>query len=331
LAATASASIGTPPGGSCGAWRARRASTGLPVARHLRGDIYEVRATGAHSAYRVLFATEGSRGQVLLAVSAFSKKTHKTLPREIALAQRRLADRPRRGRLDRHVPHRGGTRASRTRAPTRRASAHGRAHTVAAGAADGHQPGSGHPARIRRRHPTLNRRPLRGSRRNENRVDARTISQVARPEDRQAQPPDINRIAAGVCPPADAQSAAAERPTGRPPTRRSVRRDRLRRSPRVAHLAPNDDGTRRAFYAARGGVRRERWIGRSEYGVVGRAGKRPTDDGCQRPPEIARWRPPSAQRRPARLVRFPMTCPARSGLDIGHYVRMSRRYCKTVA
>ncbi|MGH9116426.1 MAG: type II toxin-antitoxin system RelE/ParE family toxin [Acidimicrobiales bacterium] len=74
---------------------------GLPVARHLRGDIYEVRATGAHAAYRVLFATEGSRGQVLLAVSAFSKKTQKTPPREIVLAERRLADWRRRGRRDR--------------------------------------------------------------------------------------------------------------------------------------------------------------------------------------------------------------------------------------
>lgn len=73
---------------------------GLPVARHLRGGIYEVRATGAHAAYRVLFATEGSRGQVLLAVSAFSKKTQKTSPREIALAERRLADWRRRGRRD---------------------------------------------------------------------------------------------------------------------------------------------------------------------------------------------------------------------------------------
>lgn len=65
---------------------------GLPVARHLHGDIYEVRATGAHGSYRVLFATEGARGQVLLAVSAFNKKTQKTPPQEIALAQRRLTD-----------------------------------------------------------------------------------------------------------------------------------------------------------------------------------------------------------------------------------------------
>jgi phage-related protein len=74
---------------------------GLPVARHLRGDIYEVRATGAHGSYRVLFATEGARGQVLLAVSAFSKKTQKTPPREIALAERRLADWRRRARRTR--------------------------------------------------------------------------------------------------------------------------------------------------------------------------------------------------------------------------------------
>lgn len=66
--------------------------SGLPAARHVRGDIYEVRATGAHAAYRVLFATEGARSQVLLAVSAFSKKTQKTPPREIATAERRLAD-----------------------------------------------------------------------------------------------------------------------------------------------------------------------------------------------------------------------------------------------
>lgn len=74
---------------------------GLVVARHLRGDIYEVRATGARASYRVLFATEGARSQVLLAVSAFSKKTQKTPPNEIALAERRLADWRRRGRRGR--------------------------------------------------------------------------------------------------------------------------------------------------------------------------------------------------------------------------------------
>ena len=74
---------------------------GLPVARHLRGDVYEVRATDARATYRVLFAAEGARSQVLLAVSVFSKKTQRTPPREIALAERRLADWRRRGRRGR--------------------------------------------------------------------------------------------------------------------------------------------------------------------------------------------------------------------------------------
>jgi phage-related protein len=71
---------------------------GLAVARHLRGEIYEVRASGARAAYRVLFATEGAKSQVLLAVSALTKKTQRTPPAEIRLAGRRLADWRRRGR-----------------------------------------------------------------------------------------------------------------------------------------------------------------------------------------------------------------------------------------
>lgn len=67
-------------------------ANGLAAARHLHGDIYEVRATGARAAYRVLFATEGARSQVLLAVSAFSKKRQRTPLGEIATAERRLAD-----------------------------------------------------------------------------------------------------------------------------------------------------------------------------------------------------------------------------------------------
>jgi phage-related protein len=71
---------------------------GLNVARHVRGEIFEVRASGARAAYRVLFATEGAKSQVLLAVSAFTKKTQKTPVAEIRLAERRLADWRRRGR-----------------------------------------------------------------------------------------------------------------------------------------------------------------------------------------------------------------------------------------
>ena len=65
---------------------------GLVAARHLRGDIYEVRADGKQATYRVLFAPEGRRGQVLLALEAFSKKTRTAPPQKIALAERRLRD-----------------------------------------------------------------------------------------------------------------------------------------------------------------------------------------------------------------------------------------------
>lgn len=65
---------------------------GLSVARHLRGDIYEVRAEGHHVALRILFAQEGKKGRILLALEGFAKTTRKTPPRLIELAERRLAD-----------------------------------------------------------------------------------------------------------------------------------------------------------------------------------------------------------------------------------------------
>lgn len=73
---------------------------GLPLARHVRGDIYEVRVSSERQEFRILFATEGRRSQVLLSLGAFSKKTQKTPAPKIALAEQRLADwrsrRPRR-------------------------------------------------------------------------------------------------------------------------------------------------------------------------------------------------------------------------------------------
>lgn len=68
------------------------ASLGLRAARHLSGDIYEVRAEGEDQSFRILFAPEGARGQVLLALDGFSKKTQRTPPAKIGLAQRRLVD-----------------------------------------------------------------------------------------------------------------------------------------------------------------------------------------------------------------------------------------------
>ena len=71
---------------------------GTSAARHLRGDIYEVRADGDRQTFRILFATEGRRDQVLLSLDGFSKKTRKTPPEKIRLAERRLADWRRRAR-----------------------------------------------------------------------------------------------------------------------------------------------------------------------------------------------------------------------------------------
>ena len=48
--------------------------------------------------YRILFATEGKRGQILLGLEAFRKKTQKTPPESMALAERRLRDWRARGR-----------------------------------------------------------------------------------------------------------------------------------------------------------------------------------------------------------------------------------------
>ncbi|MGH2705867.1 MAG: type II toxin-antitoxin system RelE/ParE family toxin [Actinomycetota bacterium] len=71
---------------------------GMRPARHLAGDIYEVRAEGDRQTFRILFANEGKSGQVLLSLEGFSKKTQKTPPDKIRLAQRRLSDWRRRGR-----------------------------------------------------------------------------------------------------------------------------------------------------------------------------------------------------------------------------------------
>lgn len=70
---------------------------GLKAARHLDGDIYEVRAEGTQVIYRILFAPQGRYKQVLLALEGFKKKTQKTPPQTIRLAKRRLRDWKRRG------------------------------------------------------------------------------------------------------------------------------------------------------------------------------------------------------------------------------------------
>lgn len=68
------------------------ARNGLVVARHVRGDIYEVREDGDRQTFRILFSAEGRSGHVLLALEGFSKKSQKTPPALIRLAERRLGD-----------------------------------------------------------------------------------------------------------------------------------------------------------------------------------------------------------------------------------------------
>jgi phage-related protein len=65
---------------------------GLEAARHLDGEIYEVRADGRGVIYRVLFAPEGTHKQVFLSLEAIKKKTQKTPQNAIGVAKRRLRD-----------------------------------------------------------------------------------------------------------------------------------------------------------------------------------------------------------------------------------------------
>jgi phage-related protein len=74
---------------------------GRSAARHLRGDIYEVRASYNRKAYRILFACEGRFNQVLLSLEGFQKKTRQTSESNIRLAEQRLADWRRRGKAKR--------------------------------------------------------------------------------------------------------------------------------------------------------------------------------------------------------------------------------------
>lgn len=64
---------------------------GLKAAKKLGGEVYEVIAEGDRQSFRILFAPEGEQDQVLLALEGFSKKTQKTPPAKIRLAQTRVA------------------------------------------------------------------------------------------------------------------------------------------------------------------------------------------------------------------------------------------------
>jgi phage-related protein len=71
---------------------------GLPAAKHVRNEVYEVIAETKDLWIRILFAQQGRYSQVLLALLAFEKKTNKTPPQEIDLAEKRLSSWKDRGR-----------------------------------------------------------------------------------------------------------------------------------------------------------------------------------------------------------------------------------------
>jgi phage-related protein len=70
---------------------------GLSIARKLRGDIWEVRILYDTNIYCLLFAPIGNHSHILLALECFLKKTQKTPPAKIDLAEARLNDWLRRG------------------------------------------------------------------------------------------------------------------------------------------------------------------------------------------------------------------------------------------
>ena len=50
------------------------AKDGTHAAKHVEGEIYEVKAEGDRQTFRVLFAQEGERDQVLLALEARAER-----------------------------------------------------------------------------------------------------------------------------------------------------------------------------------------------------------------------------------------------------------------
>jgi phage-related protein len=65
---------------------------GLEAARHLRGDIYEVRAEGPNRSFRLLFSAEARGGHILLALHAYEKRSQKLPRHHLDVAEKHLAD-----------------------------------------------------------------------------------------------------------------------------------------------------------------------------------------------------------------------------------------------
>jgi phage-related protein len=63
---------------------------GLPYVKHLEGKLWELRIRAGRRTYRVIYLA--FTGQRFILLHVFLKKTQKTPRKEIAIAQRRLAD-----------------------------------------------------------------------------------------------------------------------------------------------------------------------------------------------------------------------------------------------
>ncbi len=63
---------------------------GLAAGRHLRGDLWELRAIGMKAHYRLIFSREGRR--VLLALDIFDKDTQRTPANVIRRSEQRLME-----------------------------------------------------------------------------------------------------------------------------------------------------------------------------------------------------------------------------------------------
>jgi phage-related protein len=87
---------------------------GLSAAKPVRGEIYEVIASGDRVTYRILFAPEGDSDQVLLALEGLNKKSQKLPKKTIDTAQKRLKDWRARSRTATGKPT-GGKRGRRPR------------------------------------------------------------------------------------------------------------------------------------------------------------------------------------------------------------------------
>jgi len=68
--------------------RIRNVRAGMPLVRHLEGDLWELREESRGNIYRLLYFF--SIGRHIVFVHGFHKKTQRTPAREIAIAQARF-------------------------------------------------------------------------------------------------------------------------------------------------------------------------------------------------------------------------------------------------